>query len=83
MAEKHIHDCTGPDATCPCGYVFSVPRFHVLIEVHDGKTDQVLINEAFNCDSISLVLGALYGAAYKLERIGYLAERIAQKDERC
>jgi hypothetical protein len=63
--EKHIHDCTGPDATCPCGYKFTVPPISVSIEVHDGRV--VLIDECFNCTSIHSAIDALERAVRKLE----------------
>jgi hypothetical protein len=69
MAEEHIHDCTGPDQRCPCGYVFRVPRYCVSIEVSDGK--ETLVEKGFNCDALSVVISALRDAANRLERISW------------
>lgn len=63
---EHVHDCTGPDATCPCGYVFRVPPICVSIEVFDRSRG--LVNEHFNCDTVLGAVGALREAADKLER---------------
>lgn len=60
--EQHIHNCTGPDATCPCGYKFTVPRFAVSIEVYDNATKKPVLDEAFSCSALSAVLGALHDA---------------------
>lgn len=65
MEADHVHDCTGPDFTCPCGYVFSVPGICVSIEVFDG--DRTLVNEGFNCSDVSAAISALRSAADRLE----------------
>ena len=65
--DAHVHDCTGPGATCPCGYVFRVPRYHVSIEVFDGR--HVLVNEAFNTDGLAGVIRALGRAIERLEEV--------------
>lgn len=62
---EHFHDCTGPDATCPCGYRFSVPRFSLSIEVFDGR--QELVENHFNCSSLATVIDALREAADRIE----------------
>lgn len=70
MVENHTHDCTGPDMTCPCGFVFRVPPVRVSIEVHEGKRQ--LLDEHFNCETLATAIGALEEAVYKLRAIrGY------------
>lgn len=66
LTDGHVHDCTGPDMTCPCGFKFTVPRLCVTIEVQDGP--KVLISEGFNCDLIETAIHALREAALKLEQ---------------
>jgi hypothetical protein len=61
----HIHDCTGTDWRCPCGYAFTVPSICVSIEVSDGSVE--LVNEGFNTNSIDMAIAALRKAADKLE----------------
>lgn len=61
----HVHNCTGPDGRCPCGYVFTVPSICVSIEVFDGRKE--LVNEGFNTNSIHMAIAALRKAADKLE----------------
>ena len=63
--EKHVHDCTGPDRRCPCGFVFRVPPISVSIDVANGSTQ--LVNEMFNCDDIEAAIDALRDAADRLE----------------
>lgn len=63
--KDHVHDCTGPDATCPCGYVFRVPPISVSIEVFDRSTE--LVNEVFNCETVDAAIDALRQAADELE----------------
>ncbi len=46
----HVHDCTGPDMTCPCGYKFTVARFCVTIDVYDNLTKTQLVNEGGNVE---------------------------------
>ncbi len=62
---KHVHDCTGPDATCPCGYVFRVPPICVSIEVFDGRRS--VISDHFNSDSLTAAIHALRAAADAIE----------------
>lgn len=61
----HIHDCTGPDATCPCGYVFRVPPISFSVTVHDGNLE--LINDGFHCEHVSPVVAKLREIANYLE----------------
>jgi hypothetical protein len=68
--QRHIHDCTGPEATCPCGYVFTTPRFVVSIEVHDNKAKRQIINEGFSTDGRATVIATLRDAIAKLEAEG-------------
>lgn len=65
----HVHDCTGPDATCPCGHKFTVPRFAFSVEVYDGETQTYIVNEGFSSDTRASVAYALREAADKLERM--------------
>lgn len=58
------HDCTGTDMTCPCGFVFRVPRFSISIDVVDGRTQ--VINDIFSTDSIGAIERALRDAADKV-----------------
>lgn len=65
QTSDHVHDCTGIDARCPCGYVFTVPPICVSIEVYDqGRT---LVNEAFNCSSLTAVIEAFEEAIRTLK----------------
>ena len=64
--KDHVHDCTGPDARCPCGYVFRVPPICVSIEVFDRRKE--LVSEGFNCDTVDGAIIALRRAADRLER---------------
>lgn len=61
----HIHDCTGLDQTCPCGYRFTVPPISVSIDVMNGR--DVIISEGFSCDHYGTVAAALREAADKLD----------------
>lgn len=61
----HVHDCTGPDMTCPCGFRFVVAPIFVSIEIGDGP--EYLISEAFNCNDIDVAIGALRRAIKTLE----------------
>lgn len=62
---EHVHDCTGPDMICPCGYKFTVPRFSMSFDVSDGA--EVLISDHFDCDRIGVVISTLHDAIRKLE----------------
>ena len=63
---QHTHNCTGPDATCECGFVFRVPRFSVSFDVSDGAG--LLLQDAFSSDSLETIIDALREAADDLER---------------
>jgi hypothetical protein len=67
MSETHVHDCTGPDMRCPCGYVFTVPRFSVSFDVWDNDTKRHLVDDIFSTDAIGAAVSALRRAADKLE----------------
>lgn len=67
VTSTHVHDCTGPDMTCHCGWKFSVPRFAVTIEVYDNQTKQSLINECFMTDDVTAASYALDAAVTKLD----------------
>lgn len=54
---EHIHDCTGADMTCPCGFRFEVAPICVSITVTDGPT--VLVDDGFNCSSVNVAIAAL------------------------
>lgn len=64
---EHIHDCTGPDQTCECGWKFQVPRYSVGIEIFDNQAKGMLAIEGFSTGSIDRVIGALRNLADKLE----------------
>ncbi len=66
MSDDHVHDCTGLGMTCHCGYVFRVPPVCVSFDVMDRG--RVLVNRAFNCESVSVAIRALRDAADTLER---------------
>jgi hypothetical protein len=69
--EKHVHDCTGPDMRCPCGFVFRIPPISVSFEVYDSRRkvkQRTVLSDAFNCDSFDVVIDALRRAASRLER---------------
>jgi hypothetical protein len=63
----HVHDCTGPDMRCHCGFVFTVPRYSMSLEVFDGQ--KVLANHGFSTDGIRLVIATLREEANRLEAI--------------
>jgi hypothetical protein len=65
--DEHIHDCTGPDARCPCGFVFRVPPIYFSLSVFNGRAE--LIESHFNCETVAGVIAALRRAADRLERI--------------
>lgn len=65
--KDHVHDCTGPTATCACGYTFTVPRICVSVEVTDGS--RVLVSDGFNCDERETAARALESAARRIRNI--------------
>ena len=65
--KEHVHDCTGPDATCPCGYRFEVPPVSFSIEVYVNGRE--VLSDAFNCQSVATVADALRRAADKLVKL--------------
>jgi hypothetical protein len=67
MDNTHVHDCTGHDATCACGFVFKVLPICVSIEISDGH--KVLISDGFNCNSIDVAIAALEKSAKQLARL--------------
>ncbi len=69
---EHIHDCTGPDMRCACGFVFTVPRFSVSFDFYDNKTHKSL-SDGFSCDAASRAAEALREAATKIEQMAYEA----------
>lgn len=62
MTEKHVHDCTGPDGICPCGYKLHIPRFSFSVEVYDNETKSHILNETFMCDDLGVIEGGLEDA---------------------
>lgn len=78
MDSSHIHDCTGPDMTCHCGYKLRIPPVCVSIEVTNGREE--LVNTGFNCEDVATAVQALRDAADKLERgvVGKLRERVKE-----
>jgi len=64
--KRHVHDCTGPDMTCPCGYQLVIPPVCVSIEITDGP--ETVFSDGFNCDTLSGAIDALRLAAETLER---------------
>ena len=62
--EKHVHVCTGPDLTCPCGFSFRVPPICVSIEVFDRQ--RALVDDAFNCETVD---GAIVGLERALRKL--------------
>jgi hypothetical protein len=67
MAEKHIHDLTGPTGICPCGFELKIPRFNVSFDVSDGR--KVLLQDGFNSDSLDTIADALRAAADDLDEM--------------
>lgn len=65
MSDTHIHDCTGQDGRCYCGFVFTVPPVYVSIEI--GHCRDVLYSDSFNCYTIAVAVAALRKAADNLE----------------
>lgn len=69
---KHVHDCTGPDSTCPCGYRFTVPRFGFSLKIWDNNTpgrEKGVINESFMSDDPEGMIRALEGVLHNLRGI--------------
>lgn len=64
---EHVHDCTGPDLTCPCGYVFRVPPVCVGISVTNGR--KLLVDDGFNCETVDGAIAALRRSADALEEM--------------
>jgi hypothetical protein len=64
---KHIHDCTGPDATCQCGYKLRIERYAVSFDVYDNETKRYIVNSCFMTDQHFTVAAELRRAADKLE----------------
>lgn len=64
----HVHDCTGLDMACPCGFVFRVARIYVSIEVFDNDTKVALASEHFNCETSSTAIAALERAVARLRQ---------------
>lgn len=78
MTKNHVHDCTGPTATCPCGYKFSVPPISYSLTVFNG--DAEVINECFNCSTLDVVITELKEQIEKLRPLAdqeYYATRRA------
>ena len=69
MSKEHVHDCTGPDMRCPCGFVFRAGRFVFSLEVYDNQTNKSVVDDGFNTDQVSTVRSALRDA---IERLGHL-----------
>ena len=65
MTEGHVHDCSGPTATCPCGYVFRVPPVCASLEITKGQ--RVVLSEGFNCETIAHAISVLRGYLDKVE----------------
>ena len=55
--------------TCPCGYVFRVPRFAVTIEVFDNDPRGYVVSKTFMTDSPSDVARALENAGHTMRTI--------------
>lgn len=66
MTEKHVHDCTGPDFTCLCGFKFTVPRFCFSFDVYDNEEKRTIVSSVGNVDSSGEVARLLREAADKL-----------------
>ena len=66
MTEPHVHDCTGPDMCCPCGFVFRAGRFLFELTVYDNETKQHIANESLNCDDASVIVFVLEETARQL-----------------
>lgn len=62
-----VHDCTGPDGRCHCGYKLTVPRFAVDVSIYDNDTKAHVVNECFMCDDIDVAIGAMEDAIAKVE----------------
>ena len=63
--KEHVHDCTGPDMTCQCGYAFRVPPICVSIEVTNRSS--VVVSDGFNCETLAGAIGGLERAIRKLK----------------
>lgn len=70
----HIHDCSGPDATCPCGFKLVIPPVCVDFSVTrwnpDTRKNETLVSDGFNCEDASTAARALRRAADTLDRDG-------------
>jgi hypothetical protein len=62
--EPHVHDCTGPDMKCPCGYVFYIPPVSVSIDVSYGRS--AIVNECFHCETVDGAIDAMEEAIASL-----------------
>lgn len=60
----HVHDCTGADRRCPCGFVLRIPPVCVSIEVTEGLSTVFI--EGFNCDTIGGAIDGLQAAIARL-----------------
>lgn len=66
MTTEHVHDCTGPDLTCACGFVFSVLPISVCIDIADSNRQVTMVG--FNTNTIAGAIAALRREADRLER---------------
>lgn len=64
-----VHDCTGKDTRCACGWKMKVPRFGFSLDVHDNKTRSSAVDDGFMCDSADMIADALECAARKLREL--------------
>jgi hypothetical protein len=59
-----VHDCTGADLCCPCGYKPSFPRFNFDITIYDRN--EVMTSDGFGTDCQEVIAGRLEGIARTL-----------------
>lgn len=62
----HVHDCTGPDLTCQCGYRLQIARFAFNVSVYDNATKQPIVDLCFMTDHSAVIADALETAARKI-----------------
>ena len=65
MEANHVHDCTGPDARCPCGWKFTVPP--VWAQIENGRDREALLAEAFNCETVEAAIEFIEGYLKRLK----------------
>jgi hypothetical protein len=64
-----VHDCTGQDQTCGCGYKPIVSRFGFSLDVYDNKTRGTAVDDGFMTDDVGVIVDALESAIKRLREL--------------